>query len=191
MESISIKVNSDDSGKVSAKMTGFLANNDYRTALMWACINGHTEIVNILIDNGANLTRTDRSGTNCLFCAADSDNPSTVKSVLQQNKIPVNLHNPSGWTVLHKLSAVNDVESSSDMVKILVENGANVNLRDNNGNTPVSEALWRFLAATPGAIWPSGVETENLTLFLDSFGNNQWKYTYGEGTFERKSRFDD
>lgn len=110
---------------------------------MWACINGHTEIVNILIDNGANLTRTDRSGTNCLFCAADSDNPSTVKSVLEQNKIPVNLHNPSGWTVLHKLSAVNDVESSSEMVKILVEKGANINLRDNNGNTPVSSKLYQ------------------------------------------------
>ena len=125
------------------EITGFLANNDYRTALMWACINGHTEIVNILIDNGANLARTDRSGTNCLFCAADSDNPSTVKSVLEQNKIPVNLHNPSGWTVLHKLSAVNDVESSSEMVKILVEKGANINLRDNNGNTPVSSTLYQ------------------------------------------------
>ena len=129
------------------QITVFLANNDYRTALMWACINGHTEIVNILIDNGANLTRTDRSGTNCLFCAADSDNPSTVKSVLEQNKIPVNLHNPSGWTVLHKLSAVNDVESSSEMVKILVEKGANINLRDNNGNTPVS-SLYRFLSTS-------------------------------------------
>jgi len=116
-------------------------NNDYRTALMWACINGNTEIVNILIDNGANLTRTDRSGTNCLFCAADSDNPSTVKSVLNQNIIPVNLHNPSGWTVLHKLAAVNDVESSSEMVKILVEKGANINLRDKNGNTPILLAI--------------------------------------------------
>ena len=158
---------------------GFLANNDYRTALMWACINGHTEIVNILIDNGANLARTDRSGTNCLFCAADSDNPSTVKSVLEQNKIPVNLHNPSGWTVLHKLSAVNDVESSSEMVKILVEKGANINLRDNNGNTPVSLMLH-----------PQRPLVAFLYQFLDSVGDNQWKYTYGEGTNERKGRFD-
>jgi hypothetical protein len=112
-------------------------NNDGRTALMWACFNGHTKAVNLLIENGADLKLKDRSGKNCLFCACDSDHPSTLLAILEKNIIPVNTYNSSGWTVLHKLAAVYDTENSPKMLKLLLKYGANINLRDNKGNTPL------------------------------------------------------
>lgn len=113
------------------------ANNDGRTALMWACFNGHTKAVNLLIENGADLRLKDRSGTNCLYCACDSDSPETLLAILEKKVIPVNIYNSSGWTVLHKLAAVYDTENSPKMLKLLLKYGANINLRDNKGNTPL------------------------------------------------------
>ena len=121
----------------SGSLSECSANNDGRTALMWACFNGHTKAVNLLIENGANLKLKDRSGTNCLYCACDSDSPETLLAILEKKVIPVNIYNSSGWTVLHKLAAVYDTENSPKMLKLLLKYGANINLRDNKGNTPV------------------------------------------------------
>ena len=52
--------------------------------------------------------------------------------------IPVNMFNSSGWTVLHKLAAVYDTDNAPKMLKLLIKHGANINLRDNKGNTSVS-----------------------------------------------------
>ena len=57
--------------------------------------------------------------------------------ITEKNIIPVNTYNSSGWTVLHKLAAVYDTENSPKMLKLLLKYGANINLRDNKGNTPV------------------------------------------------------
>ena len=48
-----------------------------KTALMWASIQGHTDVVNVLIENGADMVMKDRSGTNCLFMG-DSDQPEVL-----------------------------------------------------------------------------------------------------------------
>ena len=94
-------------------------NNDGKTALMWASINGHTESVNLLIDNGADMNMKDRSGTNCLFAACDSDCPETVEAILSRKVIDLNEFNSSGWTVLHKLAAVNNHQAASVRVSVI------------------------------------------------------------------------
>ena len=95
-------------------------------------------MVNLLIENGANMNMKDRSGTNCLFAACDSDEPKTVKAILSRGVVDLNEFNSSGWTVLHKLAAVNNHEAAAKITPMLIKNGANPDLRDNNGNTPVS-----------------------------------------------------
>jgi len=116
-------------------------NNDGKTALMWAAINGHTEAVDLIIDSGAEMTMKDRSGTNCLYAACDSDQPKTVAAILKRKTIDVNEFSASGWTVLHKLAAVNNHEAAASIAEQLIAAGASGDLRDNNGNTPLLLAM--------------------------------------------------
>ncbi|KAH9638989.1 hypothetical protein HF086_000915 [Spodoptera exigua] len=70
-----------------------------------ACIHGHTEVVNILINNGANVN--DRGGSNCdgitpLYDAASNGHLEVVQLLLEKGAIPT-LKTDFGETPLHVL----------------------------------------------------------------------------------------
>lgn len=49
------------------------------TALMYAANYGNLEVVNILLDAGANINRQDNNGATALIWAAKGDNPDVIQ----------------------------------------------------------------------------------------------------------------
>ena len=92
-------------------------------------------MVQLLLENGADVTSTDRHGTTVLSNAIRED-VSLIKLLLK-NGVDVNKQDREGKTAL--LLAVDATHYGGDVetVKLLLENGADVNLADNEGNTPL------------------------------------------------------
>jgi len=89
------------------------------------------DIIQRLLQTGADPDLQDKCGHNTLHWATMGDNPEIVKILLENGANP-NLQDNEGNTALH----IATKDNRSEIVKILLEKGANPNLQDNEGNTP-------------------------------------------------------
>jgi len=113
-----------------------VVDEDGRTALMFAGFNGHTEIVKILIDRGAKIDAIDNSHRTALLFAATGHFPETVKLLLDNKSDPNIVDNGEHFSPLMHAAA----EGNLDIVKILLEFGADMELKDVDGDTAESFA---------------------------------------------------
>ena len=96
------------------------------------------EIVQLLLDRGAQPDVTDRNGNNALIaiCAnyKHEDLMEIVQLLLKTKKIDLNVTNSSEkWTALFALCYNYKGDNLLDVIKLLVENGADVNIKDKLG----------------------------------------------------------
>ena len=100
-----------------------------KTALMYAIEKGNNEIVKLLLDKDANISKDDR------ILATKLRNNQTI--IILQNKLIekdpnyLNERDSNGLTKLMKAVYL----GHNDVVKNLVEKGADVNIKNNTGNT--------------------------------------------------------
>lgn len=92
-------------------------------------------MVQHLLDKGANPNIADEDGHTALFNAVRSDSLRTVK-ILCEAGINVNYADKNGFTVLHRCSKHNSIEET----KLLLKYDANINAKDNFGRTPLHHA---------------------------------------------------
>ena len=95
------------------------------TALMHAARDGHTEVVKLLIDNGADLNHKSNHGDTALMYAARDGHTDVVKFLID-NGVDLNHKNNVGGTAL--ICAAR--EGRTEVVKLLIDNGANMNIKD-------------------------------------------------------------
>jgi ankyrin repeat protein len=95
-----------------------------------------------LLENGVNPDQQNDTGLTPLILASfqsyfDGDYINTAKFLLEHNA------NPDLYTVEEKTTALHQamLKNNPDMIKLLVENDANVNLPNNNGETPIFYAV--------------------------------------------------
>ncbi len=132
-------LNGDLEGVSSMLKLGMDANEtdvEGRTALMFAAYNGHTEIARILIDRGAKIDALDHSHRTALLFAATGPFPETVKFLLDNKSNPNVVDNGEHFSPLMHAAA----EGNLDIVKILLEYGADPDLKDVDGDTAESFA---------------------------------------------------
>ena len=156
VESAQSKTNIDDPEKVKAlheaalegstdKVKSLLregvdfdaADEDGHTALMYAAFNGHTEVVRILLDLGANTTAIDYAGRTALMYAATGPFPETVKLLIEMKSDPNAVDKEEHFTPLMHAAA----EGHLEVVKVLLENGADASMKDIDGDTAESFAI--------------------------------------------------
>jgi ankyrin repeat protein/superfamily I DNA/RNA helicase len=127
------------SNKIS-KVKGYLkkganVNSIYKetsaTALMYASQKGNTKIVELLIENKANLDLKSIEGATALIFASQKGNTEIVELLLNSGANP-NLQNKNeGATALIYASK----NGQTEMAKLLIENKANLDLQNNDGST--------------------------------------------------------
>lgn len=137
--------------------------------LMWAAREGKVEIIDMLINAGADLHEKDAGGRNVLLHAAEGGKPEAIRRFLGLGFTANDLVESDGRTAL--IAASRSPESLkiliasgakvntltkflhftalyvaaqngyTESVKVLIDNGADVNLTDADGRSPLNRAI--------------------------------------------------
>jgi hypothetical protein len=123
---------------------------------LYAGAEGRDEILKMTLTAGADLTSTNRYGGTALIPAAHHGHPETVR-ILLGTKIDKDHVNKLGWTALLEAVILGDGGPvHTDIVRQLVAAGANVNLADRDGVTPLAHARRRGFTAMVGILEAAG-----------------------------------
>src|SRR5258706_15161633 len=109
------------------------------TALIWAAAHDEADIVKVLLRGGANVNAKDMGGYTALLRALEKKNDAVAELLLTQPNLEVNAQGFSGMTAL-TWYVWSGIERN---VKSLLERGANPNLSDADGDTPLHGAAQR------------------------------------------------
>ena len=104
------------------------------TPLMNAVYNGNTNIINMLLENGADINYTTDEMTPLIY-AAYKGNTNIINTLLE-NGVDINYTNYYGMTALMYAASYNQFEA----VKILLENNADTSITDEDGRTALDMA---------------------------------------------------
>jgi ankyrin repeat protein len=165
---------------LEAGMDGNAQDATGSTALMAAAKNGRIDVVNKLLEQKLNLNLQDKQGQTALALAAANNQADVVKLLLKKNADP-NIQDQSGWSALMKAvyqghtACVEALASQShqevnrallvaaltgrkDIVKVLLDSGAEVDTRADDGRTPLMLAAAKGDADLVAALLAVGAE---------------------------------
>jgi ankyrin repeat protein len=115
-------------------------DNIQDSPFLYAGAEGRNEILKMTMAAGADLKSTNRYGGTALIPAAHHGHVETVK-ILLATAIDRNHINRLGWTALLEAVILGDGgEAHTEIVRLLVDAGANVNIADRDGVTPLGHA---------------------------------------------------
>ncbi len=113
------------------------------TPFLYAGAEGRLEILRMTVGAGANLADTNRYGGTALIPAAHHGHPDTVAYLLTTD-IDIDHVNHLGWTALLEAVILGDGGPVyQDIVRQLLEVGADRQIADNDGRTPLDHARTR------------------------------------------------
>lgn len=104
-------------------------DEDDRTALSWAAINGHASIAKLLLEKGADFDWKDNDGQTALSSAAEHGHVAVIDLLLEKGA-NFDFQNNDGWTPL-SCAARN---GHKNVVKLLLEKGAGFVSSDNDAS---------------------------------------------------------
>jgi ankyrin repeat protein len=117
------------------------------TPYLYAGAEGRIEILNMTLGAGANLKDTNRYGGTALIPAAHHGHPDAVQTLLEAGVAPDHV-NKLGWTALLEAIILGDGGPvHTEIVRLLVQGGADVNIADKDGVTPLTHAKRRGYTA--------------------------------------------
>lgn len=149
----------DSEGRTPAMVATY--NNDFATAkvlieaganvnirdkminnpFLYAGAEGYLDILKLTVEHGANSTLLNRFGGTALIPAGEHGHVEVIKYLLENTKIDVNHINNPGWTALLEAIILNNGgPRQQQAVQLLVDHGANVNIADKGGITPLQHA---------------------------------------------------
>lgn len=126
------------------------------SAYLYAGARGHLEILKAALAHGADLQSTNRYGGTALIPAAERGHVETVQTLIEAG-VAVDHVNNLGWTAL--LEAIilgNGRERHQQIVAMLLKAGANPNLADREGVTPLQHARSRGFREIEKALLAAG-----------------------------------
>ena len=118
-------------------------DNIQDTPYLYAAAEGRLEILGMTLKAGANLKDTNRYGGTGLIPAAHHGHPEIVRELLKTD-IAIDHVNRLGWTALLETIILSDGGPvHQDILKQLIAAGANVNLADGAGMSPLAHVKQR------------------------------------------------
>jgi ankyrin repeat protein len=123
---------------------------------LYAGAEGRNDILRMTLEAGADLKSLNRYGGTALIPAAHHGHPETV-AILSRTKIDKNHVNKLGWTALLEAIVLGDGGAThTKIVKLLVRTGADVNIADSQGVTPLTHAKRRGYEAIADILKAAG-----------------------------------
>lgn len=114
-----------------------------QSAYLIATSEGYVELLKLTLQAGADVHRTDSYNGTGLIRAAHRGHVEIIQELLKTD-IKVNHVNRLGWTALLEAIILGDGGARhTEVVRLIVQAGADVNLADSNGVTPFAHARQR------------------------------------------------
>jgi uncharacterized protein len=138
-----------------------IRDNRLDNPFLYAGAEGLLEILRLTIEAKADTKLTNRFVGTALIPAAERGHVEIVNELLTRTDVDVNHVNNLGWTaLLEAIVLSNGGERHQQIVQLLVDHGANVNIADKDGITPLKHAQARgfkeieriLLQAVAGAV---------------------------------------
>jgi len=104
-------------------------DEEKRTLLQNAVINGQEKIVHVLIQYGANINNIDNNNRNVIFDAIAYGDTKIIDTILNMEGINLNLIDNNGETILHK----KEIQENPELCKKLIKKGADPTICDFDG----------------------------------------------------------
>lgn len=118
-----------------------IQDNIKNNPFLYAGAEGYLDILKLTIDAGADPALTNRYGGTVLIPASEHGYITVIKELLTRTNIDVNHVNNLGWTALMEAIVLSDGdETQQQVIRLLIEHGADVNIPDNDGVTPLEHA---------------------------------------------------
>jgi uncharacterized protein len=119
---------------------------------------GRTEILVAMLDTSkVDYAKRNRYGGNALIPACERGHVETVRLLVGRSKIDVDHVNNLGWTALLEAVILSDGGPRHiEIVKLLLDAGADPNIADNDGATPLQHARDRRYDAMAAVIRGAG-----------------------------------
>jgi ankyrin repeat protein len=115
--------------------------------LLYAGAAGLLDIVRLLIEAGADTRITNRYGGTALIPAAERGHVAVVEALLTSSDVNVNHINNLGWTALLEAIVLSDGgHPHQQIAQLLIGHGADLNIADKDGVTPLQHARQRGFA---------------------------------------------
>lgn len=111
---------------------------------LYAGASGQTELIKLFLAHGARFDIFNRYNGTALIPACERGHVETVKVLVQTKGFPINHVNRLGWTAL--LEAVilgNGGKKHQEIIQILKDGGADLNIADHDGITALQHAKSR------------------------------------------------
>lgn len=108
-------------------------------ALLIAALKGRTEVVALLIDRGGDIEIRNKGGLTALHAAAYGGNLETVKLLVAKGAAVNDVSNFYKMSPLHAAAE----EGHAEVVAFLLANKADIEAKERNGYTPLTQAGWR------------------------------------------------
>ncbi|WP_427135723.1 ankyrin repeat domain-containing protein [Pseudarthrobacter sp. S9] len=110
------------------------------SAFLYAGAEGFNEILQLTLASGADVESTNRYGGTALIPASEHGHVDTVRILLAAG-VPVNHVNNLGWTAMQEAILLNNGgPKQQDVVRRLLEAGADPDIRDPQGRTALANA---------------------------------------------------
>ena len=121
-----------------------IRDNRMDNPFLYAGAEGLLDILKLTIAAGADTKLTNRFGGTALIPAAERGHVEIVHELLTHTDVDVNHINNLGWTALLEAIILSDGgERHQQIVQLLVDHGADINIPDSNGVTPLEHARAR------------------------------------------------
>lgn len=121
-----------------------IRDNRLDNVFLYAGAEGLLDIVKLAIDAGADPKLTNRYGGTALIPASERGHVEVVQELLARSGVDVNHVNNLGWTALMEAIVLSDGgEAHQQIVQLLIDHGADVNIPDKDGVTPLAHAKKR------------------------------------------------
>ena len=121
-----------------------IRDNRLDNPFLYAGAEGLLDILKLTIDAGADTKLTNRFGGTALIPASERGHVEIVQELLTRTDVDVNHVNDLGWTaLLEAIILSNGGERHQQIVQLLVDHGANINIPDKDGVTPLEHAQMR------------------------------------------------
>lgn len=134
-----------------------LRDNRLDNPFLYAGAEGLLDILRLTIAAGADTKLTNRYGGTALIPAAERGHVEVVQELLTHTDVDVNHVNNLGWTALLEAIILSDGGPRHvEIVQLLVAAGADVNLADRDGVTPLAHARQKGYQAIADILLQAG-----------------------------------